>query len=127
MVFPGVKTVTVCFNTPSLPSLKTMADTSPDTIIDRMTGKTIDVAQKSFQHGIGSVLIIMGAIAIVPSALGVAQYTTRKDLALLSQAAADEAYSIYIVQAIILSFASAAFVFGVVMLAIKKKTAAAAA
>ena len=99
------------------------ADTADTSFLTRMTGTTIGVAQNSFQHGIGSVLIIMGTIAIIPSALGVAQYTTRKDLELLNDSDAAEAYGIFVVQAIILAFACAAFVFGIVFLAIRKKTA----
>jgi protein-S-isoprenylcysteine O-methyltransferase Ste14 len=68
---------------------------------------------------LGAVLIIMGAIAVVPSAMGVAQGSR-------DRYRSDREYAIYVVQSIILAFACLAIVAGIFVLVWQRGRASAA-
>lgn len=62
--------------------------------------------------GAGAAIMVLGALMIVPTALGVSQYTTAR----IKPRTGSTAYNIYIVQAVFLSIASVVFVLGMIML-----------
>jgi hypothetical protein len=78
------------------------------------------MSEMRLQDSLGAVLLIMGAIAVVPSALGVAQYTTRPD----RDNKKDR--GIYVVQSIILALAVIAVLTGALVLGVRYKARAAA-
>ena len=79
-----------------------------------VTEKATQLSKIQLENSLGAALIVMGAIAVVPSALGVAQYKAERD-----PRTKDE--GIFIVQAIILSVACVSVVIGIIILAIRSK------
>lgn len=70
---------------------------------------------KEFKAGMGAILIVMGVIALIPSVLSVAQWTTlppeRRD---------PKNYGIYVVSAIFTTLAVLSIVAGIIVLAVPK-------
>lgn len=76
--------------------------------------KATQLSKIQLENSLGAALIVMGAIAIVPSALGVAQYEAESDPQKTDK-------GIFVVQAIILSVACLAVVVGIFVLAIRSR------
>ena len=64
------------------------------------------------KDSLGAVLLVMGAIAIIPSAMGVSQGTSQEERNQKQE-------GIFVVQAIILAFAMLAVIGGIVILSLK--------
>lgn len=79
-----------------------------------ITEKAHQLSQIQLENSLGAALIVMGAIAIVPSAMGVAQYKSEKEPRAKNE-------GIFVVQSIILSIACASVVIGIIILVIRAR------
>jgi uncharacterized membrane protein YidH (DUF202 family) len=67
---------------------------------------------KCMKDSLGAVLVVMGAIAIIPSAMGVSQGASQQERDQKQE-------GIFVVQAIILAFAMLAVIGGIIVLSLK--------